>query len=85
MARQLPRFRWNRQSALASLQARASARPASEPTSTGTPDQLIVQDWLSALQLLQGVPFNYLVPDIGMLPAESLRFFTLANRSAEGG
>ena len=38
---------------------------------------LIVTDWLSRLKLLCGVPFNYLVPDEGMLPPESIRFFYL--------
>ena len=33
--------------------------------------------WLSKLKLLYGVPFNYLVPDIRMLPPESLKFFYL--------
>ncbi|MBV9762793.1 MAG: hypothetical protein JO340_19700 [Acidobacteriaceae bacterium] len=36
-----------------------------------------VTDWLSRLKLLYGVPFNYLVPDEGMLPPESIRFFYL--------
>ena len=34
-------------------------------------------DWLTRLGLLEGVPFNYLVPDEAMLPPESLRFFYL--------
>jgi hypothetical protein len=34
-----------------------------------------VADWLGALALLEGVPFNYLVPDDRMLPPESVRFF----------
>ncbi|WP_028060604.1 hypothetical protein [Candidatus Solirubrobacter pratensis] len=33
--------------------------------------------WLARLALLDGVPFNYLVPDEGMLPPESLRMFHL--------
>jgi hypothetical protein len=33
--------------------------------------------WFGGLSLLQGVPFNYLVPDERMLPAESIRFFRL--------
>ena len=37
----------------------------------------LVTDWLSRLKLLYGVPFNYLVPDEGMLPPESIRFFYL--------
>jgi hypothetical protein len=34
-----------------------------------------VATWLSRLLLLVPVPFHYLVPDVEMLPAESLRFF----------
>jgi hypothetical protein len=32
-------------------------------------------NWLNRLMLLQGVPIHYLVPDEGMLPPESIRFF----------
>jgi hypothetical protein len=39
------------------------------------PDSL--NNWLARLKLLYGVPFNYLVPDEGMLPPESIRFFYL--------
>lgn len=38
-------------------------------------DSRLISDWLTQLHKLKGVPFNYLVPDIAMLPAESLRFF----------
>jgi hypothetical protein len=31
--------------------------------------------FLARLRLLEGVPFNYLVPDAGMLPLETIRFF----------
>ncbi len=34
-----------------------------------------VKAWFERLSLLQGVPFNYLVPDEHMLPPESIRFF----------
>jgi hypothetical protein len=40
--------------------------------------ELVVQ-WLGKLSLLNGVPFNYLVPDERMLPPESIRFFYLDN------
>lgn len=33
--------------------------------------------WLARLRLLQGVPFAYLVPDVELLPRESIRFFYL--------
>lgn len=36
-----------------------------------------ISDWLASLKLLEGVPFSYLVPDEGMLPPESIRFFYL--------
>ncbi|HYP08226.1 MAG TPA: hypothetical protein VER03_18475, partial [Bryobacteraceae bacterium] len=34
-----------------------------------------IAGWLSRLKLLAGIPINYLVPDEGMLPPESIRFF----------
>jgi hypothetical protein len=40
-------------------------------------DAIAIATWLGRLALLQGVPFNHLVPDARMLPAESLRFFYL--------
>jgi hypothetical protein len=39
------------------------------------PDELA--SWLGRLKLLYGCPINYLVPDEGMLPPESIRFFYL--------
>lgn len=36
-----------------------------------------ITDFIGGLKLLKGVPFAYLVPDEGMLPVESLRFFQL--------
>jgi hypothetical protein len=36
--------------------------------------------WLGRLLTLAGVPFGYLVPDDGMLPPESIRFFRLDER-----
>jgi hypothetical protein len=54
------------------LGARGDRLASSEPT----PPAAIVQ-WLARLALLEGVPFNYLVPDERMLPPESLRMFHL--------
>ena len=34
-----------------------------------------VKNWLARLRLLEGVPFNYIVPSEEMLPNESIRFF----------
>ncbi len=36
-----------------------------------------IAGWFKRLSLLEGVPFNYLVPDERMLPLESIRFFQL--------
>lgn len=49
---------------------------AAQDASVGT-DAELVTDWLTRLHLLNGVPFNYLVPDAAMLPAESIRFFAV--------
>jgi hypothetical protein len=38
-------------------------------------DLTVVQNWVTQLASFNGVPLNYLVPDIGMLPMESLRLF----------
>lgn len=35
----------------------------------------VISDFLGSLQLLEGVPLGYLVPDAVMLPRESFRFF----------
>lgn len=34
-----------------------------------------IATWFANLELLKDIPFNYLVPDARLLPAESLRFF----------
>ncbi|MEG4292390.1 hypothetical protein Q5692_26505 [Microcoleus sp. C2C3] len=40
-----------------------------------TPPPEAVADWFNNLELLRGIPFNYLMPDERLLPAESIRFF----------
>ncbi|HEY5981821.1 MAG TPA: hypothetical protein VIT41_19515 [Microlunatus sp.] len=45
-------------------------------TTEPTPPEPVVA-WLTGLSLLDGVPFNYLVPHEAMLPPESLRVFRL--------
>jgi hypothetical protein len=45
-----------------------------QPTLDDTAVQQVV-DWLGRKLLLYDVPFEYLVPDEGMLPIESIRFF----------
>jgi hypothetical protein len=44
-------------------------------TAEQTPLPEPLSEWLGRLKLLKGVPFEYLVPDEGMLPPESIRFF----------
>jgi hypothetical protein len=73
MARELPRFIDR-----AALDQRVAAMPLPQDPEPGT-DEYQVVSWLTRLHLLLGVPFAYLVPDIGMLPAESIRFFQLDN------
>jgi hypothetical protein len=59
--------------AFESIFSERSARlAAAEPD----PPEPVVQ-WLTGLSLLDGVPFNYLVPHEAMLPPESLRVFQL--------
>lgn len=50
----------------------STAKTAQSDGNLPIPQALV--DWLGQLALLQSVPFNYLVPDADMLPAESLRF-----------
>ncbi|PWL31091.1 DUF4230 domain-containing protein [uncultured Roseivirga sp.] len=38
-----------------------------------------IQAWFKSLNLLEDVPFNYLIPDEKLLPEESIRFFELDN------
>jgi hypothetical protein len=68
---------YNRTSLVRNLQQTYS-NPASiqaNLTDPTMPQPLV--DWLTELALLNGVPFNYLVPDEAMLPPESIRFFYL--------
>jgi hypothetical protein len=44
---------------------------------SGPPLPTYVADFLVRLRLAERVPFNYLVPDPGLLPNESIRFFTV--------
>jgi hypothetical protein len=51
------------------------SRPKMLQEEPWTPDEQNMADWLGRLKLLHGVPFNYIVPDVSMLPMESIRFF----------
>ncbi len=46
------------------------------PTSDPVAAEHVI-DWLGRLRLLHGVPFEYLVPDDGLLRPETIRFFHL--------
>ncbi len=57
--------------------AKLVARPANVAS---TADDLLatkLQNWLNERALLEHIPFNYLVADERLLPAESIRFFQL--------
>lgn len=49
--------------------------PTSKQVNTQIPQN--IKDWFQKLGLLEGIPFNYIVPDESMLPTESIRFFYL--------
>jgi hypothetical protein len=52
-----------------------SARRAMLKSASVTPAEKNMADWLGQLKLMHGVPFYYLVPNVDMLPTESIRFF----------
>ena len=58
------------------LRPQRQPRPSTEHARR-PPIPATVQNWLGQAMLLYGVPFQYLVPDEEMLPAESIRFFYL--------
>jgi hypothetical protein len=72
-------FQWKRQQA--QRMARDAQRllypdaPYASATEFFVPED--ISAWFKRLRRLEGVPFNYLVPDERMLPAESIRFFRL--------
>ncbi|MGK5629303.1 hypothetical protein, partial [Streptomyces sp. URMC 123] len=66
------RIRHDRAAGRAAL---ASARAVELLSSTAARTARSLADWLDRLALLHGIPFNHLVPDERMLPAESLRMF----------
>jgi hypothetical protein len=62
----------------AALRERLGAMPMPRDPQPGTDEHQVIS-WLTSLHLLYGVPFAYLVADIGMLPVESIRFFQVDN------
>lgn len=75
--------KWRRSHARAAAQAELHEAHLHLPLSgTGNTGELkefpgILHNWLSQLWTLEGIPYNYLVPDARLLPGESLRFFSL--------
>src|SRR6266545_4609179 len=59
------------EAAVASVSSPGAA--AAAPPAPLLPD--IVRTWLARARLLEGVPFQHLVPDSELLPPESIRFF----------
>lgn len=56
----------------------AKTKVPGEPEDRVDPNGVVPPDvvrFLARLRLLEGVPFNYLVPDATMLPLETIRFF----------
>lgn len=73
-------FAWKRQLAHAQHLADQAAQRPHLPTRPQASEQTPptdVLDWFSRLRNLEGVPFQYLVPDESMLPPESIRFIAL--------
>ena len=71
-------YNWKRANshALKELQNKVLHLPLENPfaqSSSSIPDA--IADWFQDLELLKGIPFNYLVPDERLLPLESIRFF----------
>ena len=73
-------FNWKRANAqqLKSLEQEIGDLPLlSSPNTETIPIPENIQDWFQRLELLKGIPFNYLLPDERLLPPESIRFFWL--------
>ena len=72
-------YLWKRTHAQQLRQAEQQLRYASLPLQGQSIDNSeqfqAISAWFASLSLLQGVPFNYLVPNEAMLPKESIRFF----------
>jgi hypothetical protein len=73
-------FQWKRRYAqqLAQAEQLVTHLPFQGAGSTAAPPPPpAVSSWFESLRKLQGVPFDYLVPDERMLPVESIRFFRM--------
>lgn len=78
-------YAWKRQQAWIDKQNPAdkifhnmqSAAQKEAQTTSMAKQQAKIQQWFESLNLLDNIPFNYLVPDETLIPAESIRFFQL--------
>lgn len=74
-------YQWKRAHAQQQIQAEQRVLHAHLPGQDNAPESVDIPDdiasWFNDLSLLNGVPFNYLVPDERMLPKESIRFFLM--------
>ena len=71
-------YQWKRLHAqqLSQVEQRVTHLPFQKAATTDTPaPPQAISSWFERLRQLEGVPFNYLVPDERMLPVESIRFF----------
>lgn len=62
-------------SAVASRLDESTQRTVDQLQQLGATVPPAIADWLGRLALLYGVPFENLVPDVRMLPSDSIRFF----------
>ena len=71
----------------ASMIATLAQLPVAEGVEDGIrPDGVVPAEIVRALaqlRLLQGVPFNYLIPDAELIPAETIRFFYLDRNATD--
>lgn len=74
-------YKWKRTHAQALRQIEEQELNPHKPHKSHVGSALImptsIETWFNQLSLLHDVPYNYLVPDDSMLPAESIRFFTV--------
>ncbi|HEY0321629.1 MAG TPA: hypothetical protein VGC66_11770 [Pyrinomonadaceae bacterium] len=75
-------YQWKRLHAqqLAQVEEKLTHLPFQKTTTTEAPPLPdTVSSWFESLRKLEGIPFDYLVPDERMLPVESIRFFRVDN------
>ena len=71
-------YNWKRANGqnLRQLEEEVSNLPLNnQPSSEAIPIPQNIQEWFKSFELLENIPFNYLLPDERLLPPESIRFF----------